>query len=53
MYSIAGLENLRNLAQPSEEVLKKVLHGIVARDYEKVTAHLAESFGLSSSQGQS
>lgn len=47
---LPGLENLRNLAQPSEEVLKKVLHGISTRDYEKVTAHLAESFGLSSSQ---
>ena len=47
---LPGLENLRNLAQPSEEVPKKVLHGISTRDYEKVTAHLAESFGLSSSQ---
>lgn len=47
---LPGLENLRQLAEPTEEVLKKVLHGISTRDYKKVTEHLAESFGLSSSQ---
>ena len=47
---LPGLDNLKNLAEPSEEVLKTVLHGISTRDYKKVTEHLAESFGLSSSQ---
>lgn len=47
---LPGIENLRHLSEPTEEVLKKVLHGISTRDYKKVTDHLAESFGLSSSQ---
>ena len=47
---LPGIENLRQLSEPTEEVLKKVLHGISTRDYKKVTEHLAESFGLSSSQ---
>ncbi|MBK7853131.1 MAG: hypothetical protein IPJ66_18940 [Bacteroidetes bacterium] len=40
---------IKKLAEPTEEV-SKGLHGISTRDYKKVTSHLAESFGLSSSQ---
>ncbi|MBK7432082.1 MAG: transposase [Bacteroidetes bacterium] len=47
---LPGIENFKQIEEPSEEVLKKVLHGISTRDYKKVTEHLAESFGLSSSQ---
>ena len=47
---LPGIEKFKQIEEPSEEVLKKVLHGISTRDYKKVTEHLAESFGLSSSQ---
>lgn len=47
---LPGIENFKQIEEPNEEVLKKVLHGISTRDYKKVTEHLAESFGLSSSQ---
>lgn len=48
--SLPGIENLKTLAEPSDEFLKKVLHGISTRDYKKVVHHLSENFGLSSSQ---
>lgn len=47
---LPGIEKFKQIEEPNEEVLKKVLHGISTRDYKKVTEHLAESFGLSSSQ---
>lgn len=47
---LPGIKQLRQLSEPTEDVLKKVLHGISMREYKKVTEHLAESFGLSSSQ---
>ena len=47
---LPGIENLKQIAEPNEDILKKILHGISTRDYKKVTEHLAESFGLSSSQ---
>lgn len=48
--SLPEIERLKQVAEPGEELLKKVLHGISTRDYKKVTEHLAENFGLSSSQ---
>ena len=47
---LPGIEKFKQIEEPNEEGLKKVLHGISTRDYKKVTEHLAESFGLSSSQ---
>ena len=47
---LPGLDSLKQIEEPNEETLKKILHGISTRDYKKVTEHLAESFGLSSSQ---
>lgn len=48
--SLPELEKLKTIAEPSDDFLKKIIHGISTRDYKKVTHHLAESFGLSSSQ---
>lgn len=48
--SLPGIENLKTVPDPGDEVLQKILHGISTRDYKKVTHHLAENFGLSSSQ---
>ena len=48
--SLPGIEKLKTIAEPSDEFLKKVLHGISTRDYKKVVHHLSENFGLSSSQ---
>jgi transposase-like protein len=47
---LPGLDSLKQIEEPNDETLKKILHGISTRDYKKVTEHLAESFGLSSSQ---
>ena len=44
------IKQLRQLSGRTEVGQKKVLHGISTRDYKKATEHLAESFGLSSSQ---
>lgn len=48
--SLPGIEHLRTVPDPGDEVLQKIIHGISTRDYKKVTNHLAENFGLSSSQ---
>ncbi|MFN8165125.1 MAG: transposase [Bacteroidia bacterium] len=48
MCYVAGTEKETWLSQAKK--FQKVLHGISTRDYKKVTEHLAESFGLSSSQ---
>ena len=48
--SLPALENLKTVPEPNDEFLKKIIHGISTRDYKKVTQHLVESFGMSSSQ---
>lgn len=48
--SIPEFEKLKNIEDPGIDVLNKILHGISTRDYKKVTQHLVESFGMSSSQ---
>ena len=48
--SLPEIQKLKTVPEPGEELLKKIIHGISTRDYQKVTHHLAESFGLSSSQ---
>ncbi len=48
--SLPEIQKLKTVPEPAEELLKKIIHGISTRDYQKVTHHLAESFGLSSSQ---
>lgn len=47
---LPGIEKFKQIAEPSEELFNTVLHGISNRDYKKVVYHLAENFGLSSSQ---
>lgn len=46
---LSGVEKLKNIEAPNDEMFKSVLHGLSTRDYKKVVAHLAENFGLSSS----
>ena len=48
--SLPEIEKLKTVSEPSDDLLNKILHGISTRDYKKVTQHLAESFGMSSSQ---
>lgn len=40
---------LREITQPSEEILKKLAIGISQNDYKRVSQHLTDSFGLSQS----
>jgi putative transposase len=40
-------EQLRELPEQNEELLKTILHGISMRDYEGVCTHLLNSFGMS------
>jgi len=40
---------LREISQPSEEILKKLAIGISQNDYKRVSQHLTDSFGLSQS----
>lgn len=48
--SLPGIANLKTIEEPNDDFLQKIIHGISTRDYKKVTHHLAESFGMSSSQ---
>jgi len=44
---LALYEQIRELPEQKEELLKSILHGISMRDYEDVSTRLLESFGLS------
>jgi transposase-like protein len=48
--SVPEFSKLKKIEEPSDEILNRILHGISTRDYKRVTAHLTESLGLSSSQ---
>ena len=48
--TIPEFSRLKKIEEPGEEIMNRVLHGISNRDYKRVTAHLTESLGLSSSQ---
>lgn len=48
--TVPEFSKLKKIEEPSEEILNRILHGISTRDYKKVTSHLSESLGLSSSQ---
>ena len=47
---IPEIEKFKTIAEPSDDFLKKIIHGISTRDYKKITQHLVENFGMSSSQ---
>ena len=48
--AIPEINKIKAVAEPSNDFLKKIIYGISTRDYKKITEHLVENFGLSSSQ---
>jgi len=47
--SLDNYKQLKNLPEPTEEVMNKIILGLSERDYERVSRDSLESFGLSQS----
>jgi transposase-like protein len=47
--SLASYSELKQLDEPTEQLINGILYGLSTRDYRHVVDHLAESFGLSKS----
>jgi len=47
--SLASYSKLKQLDEPTEQLINGILYGLSTRDYRHVVDHLAESFGLSKS----